>query len=216
MLGNPNGIDDDESLFTLGVGRDALEIGVVDGSCATSLHLLEVRTRPDVAHEENALDGFDVGAGRNHVHSDHDAQVRRVSELLEQRLGIFGVVRNFGGEVVTLAEDFSGHQHNLFGVIVVLGEDERLRNYGTTRKDFAVEPVTKRFEDETNLGLAGNRTIQFTSRVIKVLVEGFPTLLSRSSVHLWNDGARLDGRTLLRNLGLDTIDLEVDVDAIGD
>jgi hypothetical protein len=41
-----------------------------------------------VAHEEQALQRLDVGAGGDHVHGDGDARVVAVAEGLDQVLGL--------------------------------------------------------------------------------------------------------------------------------
>ena len=40
-LGDADGVDDDEVRLGAGVGRDGLEVGVVDDADAAALHLLE-------------------------------------------------------------------------------------------------------------------------------------------------------------------------------
>ncbi len=56
-----------------GPGGDGPEVVVVDGSDRTTAHLVEQDPRADHAHEYEALDGFDVGAGSYLLHRDGDA-----------------------------------------------------------------------------------------------------------------------------------------------
>lgn len=70
-----DGIDDDEVGFGAGVGTgDGLEFGGGEDAGATAFHLLKVAEALDVAEEDEAFEGFDVGAGGDHVHGDGDAE----------------------------------------------------------------------------------------------------------------------------------------------
>jgi hypothetical protein len=83
VLGDPDGVHDDEPGLRGCVGGDGLEVGGGDGSSSAALHLLEVLRRADIAHEEDALQRFDVGAGGDHVDRDCDAQGGAGAERLQ-------------------------------------------------------------------------------------------------------------------------------------
>ena len=128
VLGDADGVDDDEPGLGLGVRGDGLEVGRGHGAGAAALHLLEVLRGADVAHEEHALQRLHVGAGGDHVDGDRDPQGRAGAERLELLLGVAGGVGDLGGEVVALAEHLADLGDDLLGVVVVLGEDQRLRH----------------------------------------------------------------------------------------
>ena len=62
-------------VFAAASGRHGLQVGRRDHPRAPALHLLEVDLRLHVAHEDQALQRLDVGAGGDHVHGDGDARV---------------------------------------------------------------------------------------------------------------------------------------------
>ena len=115
-------------VFAVASGVTAWKSAGGDGAGAAALHLLEVLRRADVAHEEHALQRLHVGAGGDHVDGDRDPQRRASAERLELALGVAGGVGDLGGEVVALAEHLPDRGDDLLGVVVVLGEDQRLRH----------------------------------------------------------------------------------------
>ena len=135
---------------------------------------------------------------------------------MQQTFGVFGVVGDLGSEVVALTEHLPCGGDDLFGVVVVLGEDQRLRNNGTIREDLGEEPVPERFEHAPDLCLAGHVTVELGGLVFEVFVEFFETLLTGAAVLFGNGCSSLDRRPLLRNLGFDPEHLEVDVHAVSD
>ena len=116
--------------FCFGVVGDRLEVGVVDHPDAAAEHLLEVGAALHAAHEQQAFQRLDVGAGRDHVDRHDDPRVHRVAERLQQVLGlaVVGAVGDLRGELVALAEDLADDLHDVVGMGVVLGEDQRLRD----------------------------------------------------------------------------------------
>ena len=133
---------------------------------------------------------------------------------MEQVLGVFGVIGDFGGKVVSLSKYLAGQVDNLFSVVVVLGEDERLRNDGAAREDFSKQPVTEGFEDKTDLGSAGDFAVELGFGVFEVFFQFFEPLLSGHLVLFGDNGSCLDCRAFVRNLGLDAVHLEIDVHSI--
>ncbi len=112
---------------SLRVGRDLLEVGILQGADAAPLHLFVVALGFHVAHEDEALDRFDVRAGGDHVDGDGDTRKRIDAEGGDQLFRLLGgLAGNLLGEVVALAEDLTHRMHDFFTMIVVLGKDKRL------------------------------------------------------------------------------------------
>jgi hypothetical protein len=171
VLGDADRVDDDEAGLGGGVRGDGLEVGRGDGAGAAALHLLEVLRRADVAHEEDAFEGFDVGAGGDHVDGHGDPQSGGGAEGLEVALGVLRGIRDLGGEVVALAEDLTDGGDDLLGVGVVLGEDQRLGDGGAAGEDLGEEPVAEGLEDEADLGLGGDGPVELLVGVLQVLLD---------------------------------------------
>ena len=110
------------------------------------------RRRLDVPHEEQAFQRLHVGAGGDHVHRDGDPGVVAVAELGEQVFGLLaGGLGDLLAEVVALAELFADDPHDVFGVEVGLGEDERLRDFGAAGEDFGEELSAEGADDQPDL-----------------------------------------------------------------
>ncbi len=62
---------------------------MVECAGAAAFHLFEIVAAPDVVHEEQAFERFDVGARGDHIYGHSDARVVVVSELGEDRFRIF-------------------------------------------------------------------------------------------------------------------------------
>ena len=81
VLADANRIHNHKVRLVLGVGCYALKVVGIDDAYPSALHLLKVRERPDIPHEEQALQCLHIRARRNHVHRNRDARVERVPEL---------------------------------------------------------------------------------------------------------------------------------------
>jgi hypothetical protein len=90
---------------------------------AAALHLVEIKRRLHVARKDQHLQRSHVCAGGDHVDGDGNARVVVGAELPNQLLGVGDLLR----EIVAAAEDVSDDADGLFGVMVVLAEDEGLR-----------------------------------------------------------------------------------------
>ena len=140
---------------------DHLEVGVVDGSRTTTLHLLKISAGAHISHKKDALNGLYVGACGDHVYRHCDSQIGRVAELLQEALGIFvGTVGDFGGEVISLAEHVTHGIDDFLGVVVVLGENQCLRHDRAVGENLGKETVTEGFQHEADLRLRGHRTVK--------------------------------------------------------
>ena len=128
MLHHTDRIHDDEVRLAVRAGRHSLKIGIADDARAPADHLLEVGGRLDAPHEQQNLNRLDVGAGGDHVDRDGDAGEVAVAELSDQLLRVLlRLVGDLPAELVPLAELLPNDAHDRLGVVVVLGEDQRLR-----------------------------------------------------------------------------------------
>ena len=172
------------------------------------------------AHEEHALERLHVGAGGDHVDGHGDARVVGVAERGDQLVGLLAgrLVGDLGGEVVALAEHLADDLDDLLGVGVVLGEDQRLRHLGAAGEDLGEQPVAEGLEHGADLVAAATTArSSWLARVGEVLVELLPARARGSG----GRGTRstmpgVDRRALLGDLGADPVDVEVDVDLVGD
>ena len=88
--GDSYGIDNDEVGFGGGDrGGHFFQVVKTEGACTSAFHLLKIVAAFDVAHEEQAFERFDVGAGGDHVNGDGDSGVVLVAEAGKQRFWIF-------------------------------------------------------------------------------------------------------------------------------
>ena len=78
-------------------------------------------------------------------------------------------------------------------MVVVFGEDQGLGYDGAAGEDVGEEPVAERFEDEADLGFAGDVSVELACGVFEVFVEFFEPLLSGSTVLFRDCRSGLDG-----------------------
>ena len=129
-------------------------------------------------------------------------------------LRILRAVRDLRGELVAAAEHLTHAPHDLLGMRVILGEDERLRHLTAAREDVSEQLVAIRLQDETDLRRRRHHPIELGGRIDDVLVERLHPLLTGPTIDQRHMRTRLDAAALSRHLRLDTEDLEVDVDAV--
>ena len=243
LLADADGVDDHEAVLALDAGIDLLHLGFGNHPHAPALHLLEVTARSDRAHEENDLQRLNVRAGGDHVDGDGDARVVAVAEGLENLvrrevrdffpddfLDLFsigsdflldiahepGAVSYLLAEVVAFVEDLAADAHDIVGVGVVLGEDQRLGHLVASGKDLREELVPKGLHHRADLVLGDHVAVELVGIVLEVVVELLPALLARLAVALVDVEAGVDLGALRGDLGLDAINVVVDVDAVGD
>jgi hypothetical protein len=99
---------------------------------------------------------------------------------------------------------------------VVLGEDQRLGDGGAAGEDLGEELVAEGLQDEADLGLRGDGPVELLVGVLEVLLDRLESLLAGAAVDLGDDRAGLDRATLLADLRADPVEVEVDVDPVGD
>ena len=217
FLADAHGIDDDEVRLVLGVGRDALQHVGIDHPATTPLHLLEVGQRPDVPHEDQAFERLHVGSRGDHVHGDGDTREIRVAELGQEFVGLLAGAfrRDLLAEVVPLAEFLPNDPHDVLGVQIGLGEDERFGNLGAAGKDLR-QLVLERADDQANLILGHHVPVKLVGGVGQVVVEFlvFLPLVRRSRCGTKMPGSSSELGPVLGDLRFDAVHVVADIDAI--
>ena len=200
-------------LATGGGGRDFLEIVMVKRAGAAALHLLEIVAALHVAHEEQAFERLDVGAGGDHVHGHGDARVVVVAELGKDGFGVFfDLVGDLLAECVALAEFLAHGLDDIVGVAVGLGKNQRFGNFGTARK-YLRQLVVEGADDRADLVRVDDGTVKFLGGIGDVLVLNLPALSARQAFALFNLLTRLESAAPAGLLRVDDIDLVAHIDA---
>ena len=165
-LGDADRVDQHEAGLGVGVGRHLAQLLGRDRARAPALHLLEILRRLHVAQEDQRLDRLHVGAGGDHVDGDGDARIVVVAELADQQLGIaaVGAIGDLLGEVVALAEHVAHDADDLLGVIVVLGEDERLRDLAAAGKELGEQRIAIGLDHGADLVRRDHRAVEVARR----------------------------------------------------
>ena len=218
-LGDADGIDEDEAGLGSGIGGDGGEVGGIDGACPPPFHLLEVELGADIAQEEQALEGLDVGAGGDHIHGDGDAELGRGEEGLDDVLGLAaGLVGDLFAEVVPFAELLTDDRDDVFGVVVVLGEDEGLGHpvAGAAGKEIGEEFFPEGGDDLADLVGDDDGAVELGFLEGFLLVLDGPAFLAGEAIALLVVEAGIELGALLGDAGLDAVDVVADVHAIGD
>ena len=140
-----------------------------------------------------------------------------VAELGDDVFGLFAgrAVGDLLGEVVALAEFFANDLDDIFGVAVVLGEDERLRHFGAAGKDFSEELVPVGPNDGADLIRGDDVAVELVGFVFELFVQLLPAHGAGRPVALVHEVAGIDLGAAFGDLGLDAVDVVVDVDAVG-
>ncbi len=141
-----------------------------------------------------------------------------VAELGDQVFGLLagGPVGDLLGEVVALAELFADDLDDILGVGVVLGEDERLGHLGAAGKDFGEELVPEGADDGADLVRGDHVAVELVGDRSQVFVQLLPAHGAGRPVALVHVVAGIDLGAAFGDLGLDAVDVVVDVDAVGD
>ena len=89
-----------------------------------------------------------------------------------------GAVGDLLGEFVALAEFLAQDFDDVFGVVVVLGEDEGLGHFGAGGEDFAEQFVAEGAHDGADLVRGDDVAVELVGVVGEVVVEFFPAGLA--------------------------------------
>ena len=128
--------------------------------------------RADHAHEDQALDGLDVGAGPNLLDGDRDAQLRVVAERVDVRLDrALGLVGDFLGELRAAAELLPDDLEDVLGVLVVLGEEDGLRDLVAAREDFGPHALLEGAHDRADLAGVDDGAVELLGLVDELVVD---------------------------------------------
>ena len=121
----------------------------------------------------------------------------------------------FWREVVALAEFLAHDLDDVFGVGIVLGEDQGLGHPGAAGKDFAEQLVAVGLDDLADLVRRDHVAVELVGIVLKIVVELFPALLARVALHDLHGITGLYLGAGLGDSGADAVDVVVDIDAVG-
>src|SRR6202043_1907906 len=156
----------------------------------------------------------------NHVHGDRDPGEIAGPKLLDQILRLLAgrLISNLLTELVALAKLLAHDVDDVLGMGVVLRKDQGFGKLPALWVEIWHQLVPKSLDDSADLVLGDDPTIQLLGRVGDVLVCGLPPHPSRPPISVANDRfcRCLYRATPLSNLGPDPVDLEIDIDAIGD
>ena len=137
-------------------------------------------------------------------------------------VAVGGLVGDLGDHVVALAELLAHDPHDVLGVAVGLGEDQRLGDVrepsvlvGLTVGEDRRQVVAQGSDDGADLVLGDDLAVELGLGVVEVLVHRFEALLAGLAVPEGGDVAGLDRGALLADRGGDAEHVEVDVHAVG-
>ncbi len=118
------------------------------------------------------------------------------------------------GRKVSLTELFSNDAHDVFGVQIGLGEDERFGNLGTARKDFGSLSLNVRITIEFDF--LNHVSIELIRRVRQIVIELLVLLALGTAVSVRNEDAWFTSElgTVFRDLCFYAINVVTYVDAI--
>ena len=170
-LGNAHRIHNDKVVLVLGGrGGHLLQVVLAEGTGTPALHLLKIVLAAYIPHENQALDGFDIGAGGNHVHCDRNTGIVAIAELTEHTLRILGGVGNLFTELVSLAEFLPDNLDDVVGVAVCFGKNQSLRDFLTPWEQRGKQVVPECADHHTDLAGIDNVPVQLSGLVIHILI----------------------------------------------
>ena len=216
-LAHAHGVHDHKVVLHLGIGRHGLQVGRVAHAHATAFHLLKEAAAFHAAHEHHNLHRFDVGARGDHVHRHGHTGKVAVAKRTDQILGLgaCGAVGDLLRKLVALAKFFAQDFHDLFGVVVVFGKDQRLGHLGAAGENFGVQPVAKGGDDFANLVGRLHAAVQLVGVVFKVFVELPSAFTSGGFVHGFQPKAFFNLGALFGHFGLNAVHVVIHVHPIG-
>ena len=105
--------------------------------------------------------------------------------------------------------------HDVFGVAVVLGEDQRLGHLGAAGEDLGGQLVAEGAHERADLVHGHHVAVELVGVVGEVFVELLPAHLAGELVAQVHVVAGFDLAAGFAHLGADAVDVVVDVDAVG-
>jgi hypothetical protein len=117
--------------------------------------------------------------------------------------GFLVAVGDFFTEVVALTKLFSHDFHDIFGMTIILRENQSLRDVGSSGEYVGKQPVPKGLNHQSDLVFSNNASIQFVSLVLKGIVKLLPTHLPGQPIPTVNVVSSFYLAATLRNLRLD-------------
>ena len=214
--GDAHGVHQDEMGLGQGIRRDGLEFVGIQHTGAAPLHLLVVERAAHVAHEEDAFQGLDVGAGGDHVHGHGDARLEAVAELAQQVIRVTPrAVGDLLAETVAPTEDLARDIDDVLGVVVILGKNKGFRDMLPAREQFGEELVLEGPEHRADLVRRHDGAVQLLAGVFLLLGELFLAVLAGVAVSLVHHGSGGDGAALVREVSANPVDAGPDVDPVG-
>ena len=145
------------------------------------------------------------------------ARVVAVAEGGDQVLGCFagGAVGDLLRELVALAELLAHDPDDVFGVAVVLGEDQRLGHLGAAGEDLGEQLVAEGAHQGADLVQGDHVAVELVGVVGEVLVQLLPAHLAGELVAQVHVVAGFHLAARLGDLRANAVDVVVDVDAVG-
>jgi hypothetical protein len=123
-------------------------------------------------------------------------------------------VSDFLAEVIALGEFLASDVDNVFGVVIVLGENKRFWHVGAASKDFCEEFFFESAKDGTDL-IGGDHFAVEPPRVVgEIIVKLLPADFASLAVALVHPVACFHRGAMLGNVGFDAIDVETYVDLV--
>ena len=117
-----------------------------------------------------------------------------------------------------MGEDLADDADDLFGVVIVFGEDQGLGHplTGAAAEEIDAELVAETLEDGPDLVGDGDGAVEVVGAVGEIGVELLIAQLAGATVPDGDLVRRVDGTAMLADQGADAKDLEADVDVIDD
>ena len=153
-----------------------MQIVFAEHASATALHLFEIVFAAHIPHEDQALDGFNIGASGNHVHCNCNTGVVIIAEVAEYTFWVFSGVGYLLAELVSFTKLVPDNLNNVVSMAVGLSKNQSFRDFLTSRKQHGKEVVPKGSNHHTNLAWIHNISVQLRRMVVYVLIQLLPAL----------------------------------------
>ena len=215
-FGDAYGVHNDKMVLVLGGRRgDFLQVILAQNASATAFHLLKIVLAAHVPHENQALDGFDIGAGGDHIHGYRNAGVIIVAEVAQDLLRVIGSVGDFLTELVAFAKFLADDLNDVVGMAVGFGKNQRFGHFLTPWEKCGEQILPERANDHTDLAGIDNVPVQLGGNIVHILIQLLPALFTGKTVAALDELLHNMGAAL-RYLGFNEKDIFAHVDAVDD